>query len=201
MLVRARLLPVIPALIALGLAAAFVVLVLSLSGCTPADTSALREQTAAARVNLDNQKAQADAALIAAEESGDEKAWDRATKNLAAIAEIERRLAEAEALLNQTTNPDGSLNVGGAAAAVGGLLPPPWGVIAAIAIPAAVAGLQELRVRQKVRDAVSIIDGFSSATVAVPGMATALKSAKPVLKKEYTPGALKLVEKHKLKTA
>jgi len=178
----------------LGLA----LLAMSMAGCAPQDTTFAREQAAQARATLDTQKAAATADLTKAQAAGDTKAADRAAKTLDTISELESRLAKAEEMLASVSAPDGGIDPAKAAGAAGALLPPPWNIVAMLGVPAIVAAIQELRVRNRTADAVSIINGLSAAQLASPGMTTALKANEAVLKKEYTVGAQKLVKKHKL---
>jgi len=159
---------------------------LSLSGCSVADTSATKAQLATIRQETEAEYQEAKTA-------GDDKAAERAAKTL-------EKVKQAEDFLGKATGPDGAFDPGKAAGAAGALLPPPWNLIVMLGAPLLAAGVQELRVRKKEADAVSIINGIEALKATDPGVKTALKTHENVVKAEYTSGAKAMVRKHKLTT-
>lgn len=169
-------------------------LALALGGCAIGQGPSA-EEVGNAKVVLNNQREVAAAALVEAKAKNDPAAEKAANKTLETIGKLEKGLTAA-------TGPDGGLDIGKLPAAAATVLPPPWGLIVGLGGVVLTGVVGEMRRRGAVADTVSLVNGFSSAS-AIPGtgMRAALDAAEPVLKKEFTPRVLKLVNRHKLKKA
>lgn len=130
-----------------------------------------------------------------------QKQIDKANETIATAERLAKELKRAQELLAQATNPDGSIDPANGLAAAGALLPPPWNLLAMVGIPIGVGLFQELRVRQKQKAAVSIVDGISAAAAEDPNMAKALVDNKDTLRLNFSPEAVKIVNANKITSA
>jgi hypothetical protein len=175
-----------------------VIAALTLGGCAAFNTGEAATKLSEAKITLASEKVAQTAALAEAKEKGDTKAEAKATETLATIETLEKRLADAEKVLASVASPDGSIDPAKAVGAAGALLPPPWNLAVMLGLPVVIGAVQELRRRSAVNNAVSMVNGLEAAKAVSPSLRSQLKASENVIKKEYTPGAVALVKKHKL---
>ena len=165
------------------------------SGQTQQAIVAAREQGDKLVGDLTEQKAQA-ARDVEAAQSDPAKA--EAEKRLAAVESTLAAVSKANQVLKESTKPDGSIDAAAMPVAICTAVGGPYGTIIGLGIAAVVGFVQEMRVRRRTDDAVSLINGLSAANASVPGFAAAMSTAKPLFQAEQTAGAKRLVTKHKL---
>lgn len=184
----------------------------NLAACTPVNVAATDARLVEAQAQLQaaQTKAAADAAaaqqaVAAAQQAGNaaalataQAALDKANATAAIAAEWAAKLAAAQAQLHSVTGADGSITPGSAAPAIGAVLPPPWNILVGVGGPLLIGLIQEWRVRNKVADSVSIINGIEAAKMNDPALRVALDRAKPLLISEFTESAIALVDANKL---
>lgn len=132
----------------------------SATGCKATDVAETRASIDAATVTLDESRARALQAQANAEAAGDSKTADAAIKTIETIDRTAAELAKVRAVIDAGTNPDGSVNVGGAIGAVAPLVPPPWNVLLLVGAPLLTGAIGEIRRRRAVAAAAAVVNSI-----------------------------------------
>lgn len=191
----------------LSLIVAVICLVVLVPGCgafrgvfgTPGETGPdpqLVAQYEQAKTNLEELKANATADIEKAVEEGDAKLEAKARETLATVQQAQAKLAAVENIVKKDET--GAVDPAATATSAAALLPPPWNVLAMLGIPLVVGGVQEIRRRQAVADAKSIVNSVDVLMTKSEAVKSALKSvdaeAKAAAHEQLTPAAKKLID-------
>ena len=174
------------------------------SGCTSSPEEA--KATSAALVQQETYLTQtretATAQLAAAQAKGDTAAAAKAQKTIATVDAALPVVVQAQKVLTEATNPDGTINtdkaIGGGITAVSALVPPPYGVLLGIGGTLAAAVIGEIRRKQAVDAAKSIVNSVDALKLSDPNVATALKTGRAVMRSQLTKLGGKIVDKERL---
>lgn len=171
----------------------------TMAGCSSTQIEDLKVQLSHQQDVLDQVKEDAEKAKTDAANKGDEDALAAANKKLAEVAASQKAIDEALLRLQTATKPDGSIDVGSAAAAAGAALPPPWNVLAIVGGIIVTGLAQEARVQREARAAKSITDGITAMQMNDPAASPMLKRNADAINGELTPRAKQIISKNKIK--
>jgi hypothetical protein len=210
--------PVVAAVLAMALVC---LLSVTLAGCgmlgDPAEEerqrSLVRAELDAAKAALAEEKGRYSKLLEEAARTGSAGDAEKAQKTLGAIAALEKRAAEAEAMLAKVTRGDGSVDLEKAGRELSVYLPFPFNILAlpALAIGGRWVERELAAYRQKQRTAAaqaeareleaaakSIVNSVDVARMRVPGLAAAMAESKSDIRHQLTDRAKTLLERERL---
>jgi hypothetical protein len=175
-----------------------------LAGCTasPEETRATSAALVQQETFLTQTRETATQQLAAAQAKGDTAAAAKAQKTIATVDAALPTVIQAQKVLTEATNPDGTINtekaISGGVTAVSALVPPPYGVLLGIGGTLVAAVIGEIRRKQAVDAAKSIVNSVDALKLSDPQVAAVFKSQRKVLRGQLTKLGEKIVDKERL---